>query len=117
MPWKKGQSGNPKGRPKRKVENTEHALLLDVFNDPARRAAIQAQVDRATEGDLASLQFLWTRVYGSTPKEVLIGNATEEPFMVGTLDLTDDRAREIAAEFLKATGGDVTALASDDEAT
>lgn len=72
-----GQSGNPKGRPKRAVEEARASILKDIFDEKAERAVIQnmlriAQLKGLTTNGVAinAATWLWDRAYGK-PKEYL----------------------------------------------
>src|SRR5271154_4494476 len=64
--WKPGQSGNPKGRPDRRLfkQALEH---LAMKNKPAIAAAAQALMAKAMTGDVSALKEMADRLDGKVP--------------------------------------------------
>lgn len=66
--WKKGQSGNPLGRPKKGMtlaENIATALEAKKDGDPSKlEKIIDALVKKAEEGDTKAIEILLDRGYG-----------------------------------------------------
>ena len=94
MTWEKGKSGNPEGA---RVKARRFGAILDrvaaqeaakAEEDNRIRKAIDKQVDKAVEGDLASLQFIAERLDGKMPQQLDHGNADGEPFKV-VVEATD----------------------------
>lgn len=80
-PWKKGQSGNPKGRP-RKTELDQ--IIKDILGTETRgvteaEAIIHAMVKRAKEGDVRAASLIFDRAYGR-PKQAVEVTTPAEPF-------------------------------------
>lgn len=70
-PYKKGQSGNPKGRPKKIPELDK--LLAEVLGEKkdgieAAQAILMALRAKATKGDVRAAEVLLDRAYGK-PKQ------------------------------------------------
>jgi hypothetical protein len=66
--FKKGQSGNPKGRPKKPLPILEE-ILSDILNDKqngisALEAMLMALRARAVKGDIKSIELFLDRAYG-----------------------------------------------------
>lgn len=86
-PFQKGQSGNPKGRPKRQESVTEilHELsLLKDVNLPSgekitRRRALAEQLwtQAIRNGDISAIKFIIERLEGKTPS-IIQGPMDEE---------------------------------------
>jgi hypothetical protein len=68
MPFQKGQSGNPKGRKPRPVEDQAASVIARVFDQAAEERVIRAQIDLACDptakGSTAAARFLFDRKYG-----------------------------------------------------
>jgi hypothetical protein len=70
--WKKGQSGNPKGRPKKLPDLKE--LLINVLGDTkegksAMEAVLMAIRAKALKGDTRAAELLLDRAYGKPKQE------------------------------------------------
>jgi hypothetical protein len=70
MPFQPGQSGNPKGRPPKAVEDARQSVLQRLFDEAAEAAVVKAQIRKAKQGDTAAASWLWDRKYGNV-KEVV----------------------------------------------
>ena len=71
-PFKKGQSGNPKGRPKKIPELRE--LLANVLGDEkdgktAAEAILMALRNKAIKGDVRAAELLLDRAYGKARQD------------------------------------------------
>jgi hypothetical protein len=71
--WKKGQSGNPAGRPKKLPELRE--LLANVLGDEkdgktAAEAILMALRAKATKGDVRAAELLLDRAYGKAKLDI-----------------------------------------------
>jgi|SRR5215831_1930772 len=77
-PFQKGQSGNPRGRPKRGAALTDFArwAVLQTAGPDDRRtrgqALAEALVSKAIEGDVTAIKLLFDRLDGPVP-QVLTG--------------------------------------------
>jgi len=85
--WKKGQSGNPAGRPKlgdamaelarealEEVHPAERDLAEREHREPRtnKRAIIDKLIAQALVGDKKAITTLWTRAYGQPSKHVQV---------------------------------------------
>ena len=71
--WKKGQSGNPAGRPKKLPELRE--LLANVLGDEkdgktAAEAILMALRAKAAKGDVRAAELLLDRAYGKAKLDI-----------------------------------------------
>ncbi len=87
-PFKKGQSGNPKGRPKKIPELRE--LLANVLGDEkdgktAAEAILMALRAKAVKGDVRAAELLLDRAYGKVkdpdpqPQNITVSISGVEP--------------------------------------
>jgi Family of unknown function (DUF5681) len=115
MVFQPGQSGNPSGLSNRKpfsdAIGLELAMLasgrVDKVPKLSLRAAIRAQIQRAADGDLQSLNWLAERTEGK-PKTIVSGDADQpinvqvsrgldaQAYIMDQLRQIGDRGREIA---------------------
>lgn len=70
MPFVKGQSGNPKGRPPKPVEEARLSVLARLFDEATEEAIVKAQIRKAKQGDTNSATWLWDRKYGKVKEQV-----------------------------------------------
>lgn len=71
--WKKGQSGNPKGQPRKLPELRD--LLANVLGDEkdgksAAEAILMALRAKATKGDVRAAELLLDRAYGKAKQDI-----------------------------------------------
>lgn len=82
--FKKGQSGNPKGRPKLPDLKEIVAAVLGEEKDGTNAATsiLKAMRLKAAKGDVKAAQFLFDRGYGK-PVETVNATVTERRIKVG----------------------------------
>jgi hypothetical protein len=68
--WQKGQSGNPKGRPKRGESLAEQ--VRSALRGAPRQRIIRKVVKLAEGGNLEATKLLWAYGYGPPPREPLV---------------------------------------------
>lgn len=87
MTWQKGQSGNPDGarvKARRFGRILDRALLQEdakAEEDHRIRQAIERQMDKAADGDLAAVQFIADRTDGKPEQAVTLGGDPENPLI------------------------------------
>ena len=94
-PWKKGESGNPRGRP-RGVR-----AVLDVIGPETRGAILQKLADKALQGDVAAARVLLERTDPALRRQE-IGGIEGKPLEVQKAEalaaqLTTEELRELQA--------------------
>lgn len=75
--WKKGQSGNPKGAPKKEESLTGllRAYMDETVNPEGKKrkdAFIQAVAKHAVKGDATLIKYIWDRLDGQMKQEILM---------------------------------------------
>jgi hypothetical protein len=101
-PFKPGQTGNPLGKPKGRLNMTTmlRALLetetVDEFGNVNTHAALinQALAKKAASGDTAAIKEVYERIDGKTSQVVEIGNKDEIAFKIAQ-SLGKDQIDEI----------------------
>lgn len=70
-----GQSGNPRGRPPKPVEDAKHSVLLELFDADAERAVIKNMLAKAKSrrdpAAVSAATWLWERKYGKVPDQLI----------------------------------------------
>jgi hypothetical protein len=89
--FKKGQSGNPNGRPKKLPELDK--LLADVLGEEkdgvsAGEAILRALRAKATKGDVRAAEVLLDRAYGKAKQHIENNITTTTPLVI-TLDKSE----------------------------
>jgi hypothetical protein len=73
-PWKKGESGNPAGRPKQLPEL--RPMLARLLSEPtpegieAAEAIVRGLIREAAKGNTRAAELILRRAYGDTPKSL-----------------------------------------------
>lgn len=85
-PFKPGQSGNPKGRPK-KIPALDD-LLAEVLSEEkdgktAAQVILMALRAKAAKGDVRAAEVLLERAYGKPKQEIKLENEVEQVFVIG----------------------------------
>ena len=83
MPFIKGQTGNPKGRPKKAACLTEILQKELSKKDPdgicAKTKIAQTLIRMGIEGDVTALKYLFDRVDGRPSETVAVTSVIDEP--------------------------------------
>ena len=92
--WKKGQSGNPKGRPKSGFALNEYITDLANVELEDKKTMLEAVVgkvyEEALKGNMPAISFLADRVLGKPSQSIAVKDATDEPIKVFDIDGLDD---------------------------
>lgn len=91
MPFKKGQSGNPGGRPKQKQFRTALQMELNAAGDDAKalRSIARKLLDKAEDGDLQAIREIADRLDGK-PVQGIEGGDPTNPIQI-IISPDDDR--------------------------
>lgn len=92
-PFKPGQSGNPKGRPKELPELK--TLLEDVVGEDGAKEIIESLKVQARKGNVRAAEILLERMYGKTKQPIEHSGAVE---ITNVKELTDEDLARIAAQ-------------------
>lgn len=92
--WKKGQSGNPNGRPKSGFALNEYITNLANVELEDKKTMLEAVVakvyDEALKGNMTAINFLADRVLGKPSQSIGIKDISDEPIKVFDIDGLDD---------------------------
>jgi hypothetical protein len=84
--WKKGQSGNPNGRPKKDFALNEHIRTLANLEGNDKKTMLEAVVakvyDEALDGNMTAVNFLADRILGRPNQAVSLKAESNEPIQV-----------------------------------
>ena len=81
MPWVKGQSGNPHGRPKKQFsEVLQRAIVQD--DGKRLRMVIEKLLDKAAEGEPWAVKELADRLEGKPAQSVQLSGDEDNPIQV-----------------------------------
>lgn len=64
MPFRKGQSGNPSGRPPRTIEDQRDNVLTTHFDPAAEARVVKGIIRAAQRGNVRAANWLWEHKYG-----------------------------------------------------
>ena len=81
-PWKKGQSGNPKGRPPDLIKT----MLKAVGDEKGLHDIADAIMKKALKGDVKAAEFVYDRLYGKPKQSQDIKIEAERPIFT-SIDL------------------------------
>lgn len=81
--WKKGESGNPKGRPKLpSMKTIMESVLGDIQNGKsAAEAIMMAMRNKAIRGDVRAAEFIIDRAYGKAKENIELSGTTNMVIM------------------------------------
>ena len=92
MTFKKGQSGNPGGRPSR-ARKQLNELLDETFTPTKRKRVLKALIERAEQGDHDAITLLMAHTWGKPRQTTEISGIDGEPIDVRLL--SDEQLRAI----------------------
>jgi hypothetical protein len=90
-PWKKGVSGNPGGRPKKKLIDEALEELLLSNNSELAVAIAKKLLVRAKSGEVKAIQLVAERVEGKAKAKMEVSGPDGEELQI--LNMTDDPNR------------------------
>ena len=93
--WKKGQSGNPNGRPKSGFALNEY--ITELANTPVGRskktmleAVVSKVYEEALNGNMTAVAYLSDRILGKPNQSIGIKDTTDEPIKVFDFNEVED---------------------------
>ena len=96
--FKKGQSGNPKGRPKKLPGLDE--LITEVLGDgDAMERVLRKLLSMAEKGNLRAIEMILDRAYGKAKQEVAIKSFEDMVNGRPLADWTDDEIMEALKQY------------------
>jgi hypothetical protein len=96
--WKKGVSGNPKGRPKK--EDSMTSLLKEMLETPCpvdregrtwRELFLLSNLQQAIKGNPAARKDIWERSEGKVPQKQQDAGAAGEPILIEVVHVDKTR--------------------------
>lgn len=108
IPWKKGECGNPNGRPKKEFSMTEAFKEVLSEKDPTTkieryRIIINKAVSMATRGDTDMIKYIINRLEGMPQ-----GSAPQVAVQVNNYQLTEEDKENWAIKYLEGNGWKVS---------
>ena len=92
--WKKGQSGNPNGRPKSGFALNEYITDLANVELEDKKTMLESVVNtvyqEALSGNMTAVNFLADRILGKPSQSIGIKDVSDEPIKVFDIDGLDD---------------------------
>lgn len=92
--FKKGVSGNPKGRPPKEFALNEHIRSLANSKMKNKKTMLEAVVARvyeeALDGNMTAVNFLADRILGRPSQQMNIKDVSDEPIKVFDIDGLED---------------------------
>ena len=93
--FKKGTSGNPKGRPPKEFALNDH--IREIANQPMGKTkktmlenVVNTVYQEALDGNMTAISFLADRVLGKPSQSIGIKDVSDEPIKVFDIDGLDD---------------------------
>ena len=93
--FKKGTSGNPKGRPPKEFALNDH--IREIANQPMGKTkktmlenVVNTVYQEALSGNMTAVNFLADRILGKPSQSIGIKDISEEPIKVFDIDGLDD---------------------------
>jgi len=92
--WVKGQSGNPKGRPKSEFALNEHIRTIANAKTKGKKTMLEAVVHKvykeALNGNMTATNFLADRILGKPAQTLGVKDISDEPIKVFDIDGMED---------------------------
>lgn len=95
-PWKKGECGNPKGRPKGTSVTSRIKRILDENEGQVSEALAKAMVKAALKGDHKFVKEILDRVEGKVTDNVELGGTDGSPIVINLTRGVDPRKADDA---------------------
>lgn len=97
--WKSGQSGNPKGRPK-KLPDIDKLIYKAMSEKKDKVSAIEAVIKalraKAVKGDIRAIEILLDRYYGKVKQSIDLDGEVSFNKKIDLSNLTDEQLRQLA---------------------
>ena len=101
-PWKPGQSGNPGGRPKRRLLDEALEDLLGSNDSQAARDVAVTLLKKARKGDIRAIQLLAERTQGKPMRAIEISGPEGGALVLDRMtdEQLDERLNELLSTLL-----------------
>ena len=94
--WKKGESGNPNGRPKKEFALNDHIRSFANLEGKDKKTMLEKVVEtvygEALAGNMTAVSFLADRILGKPQQSVSLKEESTEPIKI--IDIGNDDAVE-----------------------
>lgn len=103
-PWKPGESGNPGGRPRKRLIDRELEEMLSSEDSSLAKAIAKALVNRARRGDLKAIQLVAERTEGRPRQAMEVSGPDGERLALEFM--TDEQLNERIAQLQAQIAGE-----------
>ncbi len=100
-PFRKGQSGNPGGRPKKRLIDEALEELLLTEDSKVAEAIARVLVEKAKRGDLKAIQLVAERVQGRPKQAMELSGVDGEPIPMRFEDVSEEQLDRRLKELLE----------------
>jgi hypothetical protein len=101
-PWKPGQSGNPGGRPKKRILDEHLSEMLEANDGEDAKAIARVLIEKAKDGELRAVQLIAERTQGRPTQAVELSGIDGRRLEIQ--NMTDEQLDQRIADLAKELG-------------